>query len=259
MNKVFVIFTLRNIMLLQCFILLSGFCNNVFGQQVQKVVATTLWTAEYVKMAGVEDVTVLAPLSLVHPSEYELQVFDLKQLQNADYLVYGGYEVMVPDLKKVLKNEKLNFLQIKTSYTFNEMEKNILKLAAHFGTTETAIANISSLKTVFDSCRYNVINSGYKDELVAVHFFQQQFAKELNLNIVAVFGPSPLEAYQLIDLRKSGAVYVIDNFHNPISDPLCEILKAKKIVFLNFPGKENTNSIEDVVRYNTRAFCNRLK
>ncbi len=45
---------------------------------------------------------------------------------------------------------------------------------------------------------------------------------------------------------------ILDNAHNPSAQPLGESKEQVQIAHLiNFPGKGNTTTIEDVIRYNT--------
>jgi len=49
-----------------------------------KVIASTTWTAAFADIAGVDDVTPLAPADMKHPPEYELTVSDIKKLPKAN-------------------------------------------------------------------------------------------------------------------------------------------------------------------------------
>jgi hypothetical protein len=42
------------------------------------------------------------------------------------------------------------------------------------------------------------------------------------MNIVAVYGPRPLEAFDIRDLMALDFSMVLDNAHNPVSAPLVE-------------------------------------
>ena len=75
------------------------------AQDKMKIVVTSSWTAAYAKMAGVEDVEMLAPSDMQHPSEYELQINDILKLKNADLIICGGYEIMMDKIRTGLQIE----------------------------------------------------------------------------------------------------------------------------------------------------------
>lgn len=227
-----------------------------FLSQAQKgltILASTSWTAAYVKAAGVQQVDQLAPSLLEHPSEYELQIGDIEKIKNADYIVYAGYETVISQIQQSLKIDQKKFIKIETSYVESEIRLEVLKIAEKTKTVEKAELSLMSIHQLFTQAKEEVEKSGLKGKPVIAHFFQAGFSKEIGLNPVAVFGPAPLESYNLGELAKTEAVMIIDNRHNPIAQPLIEIKKGVKTVeLLNFPGLFQTVTIDDVIRYNLR-------
>jgi len=227
-----------------------------FMSQAQKelnIVASTSWTAAYVKAAGVQNVGQLAPASLEHPSEYELNIGDLEKIKNADFIVYAGYEVVIKQIQQSLKVDQNKFIKIGTSYVESEIRSEVLKIAEKANTVDKAERSLKAIHQLFNEAKAEVEKSGLKGQPVIAHFFQAGFAKEIGLNPVAIFGPAPLESYNLGELAKKDAVLIIDNQHNPIAKPLSEIKKGTRTIeLLNFPGLFNTVTIEDVIRYNVR-------
>lgn len=227
-----------------------------FLSQAQKglnIIASTSWTAAYVRAAGILNVDQLAPSSLEHPAEYELQIEDIEKIKKADFIVYAGYEVVINQIQQSLKIDQNKFIKIGTSYVESEICSEILKIAEKAQTVDKAEISIQSIHQLFVEAKAEVVKNGLKGKPVLAHFFQAGFSKEIGLNPVAIFGPAPLESYNLVELAKKEAVLIIDNFHNPIAQPLSEIKKGIRTVeFLNFPGLFNTVTIEDVIRYNVR-------
>lgn len=223
------------------------------AQKEIKIVASTSWTAAYVKAAGVLNVDQLAPSSLEHPSEYELQIGDIEKIKKADYIVYAGYETMIPVIQQSLKIDQNKFIKITTSYIESEIRTEVLKIAEKTNTIDKAERSLETIHKLFIEAKAEIEKDDLIGKPVIAHFFQTGFAKEIGLNPVAVFGPAPLESYNLSDLAKKDAVLIIDNLHNPIAQPLSEIKKGiKTIELLNFPGLYNTVSIEDVIKFNMR-------
>ena len=79
--------------------------SGVWAGNYKKVVATSTWTAAYAYATGFENVAILAPATMLHPSEYELTPKEIKLLLNADLIVYAGYEVM----SKFIENDEKCF------------------------------------------------------------------------------------------------------------------------------------------------------
>ena len=224
-----------------------------FSQESVKVLASTAWTAAYVRAAGIENVELLAPSNMLHPSEYELSIDDFKKVDQADLIVYAGYEVVMQELQKMPNVDKSKFLKIETGYNFDIMVESIRKIASKAKTNDLTEKSIANIQKAFDVAKSEVKAKGLSNQPVIAHFFQQQFAREVGLNPVAVFGPAPLESYNLVELSQKNAILIIDNIHNPVSKPLVEIMKnVRHIELINFPGIKNTSSIEDVIRYNVK-------
>jgi ABC-type Fe3+-hydroxamate transport system substrate-binding protein len=76
------------------------------------------------------------------------------------------------------------------------------------------------------------------------------FAEWLGLNIIGVYGPaepSPAVILRLVQLKPD---LVIDNYHAPAGKAIAEAAGVPYVELINFPGKDNTFTIEDVFRYN---------
>ena len=54
--------------------------STVNSKEEQVVVASTSWTAAFADLAGIDNVTSIAPASLRHPPEYEVTVRDRKSV-----------------------------------------------------------------------------------------------------------------------------------------------------------------------------------
>ncbi len=57
----------------------------------------------------------------------------------------------------------------------------------------------------------------------------------------------------IIILEQQNLFMIIDNIHNPVGQPFKEVLSDKGYVqLLNFPGRNGTKTLPDVIRYNVR-------
>ena len=215
------------------------------------VIATSSWTAAYVEAAGAENVVVLAPFDMEHPSEYELRPGDIARLMNAGVIVYAGYEVMTERLKKGLDIPQDRLLLVNTDYSYEKIEKSVMDIAYRLGTESVARENLIDIRRVFDEGRKAVSEKNMSERPVVAHRFQVSLVHELGLVPVAVFGPASPEASEIAAISKIQAPLIIDNIHNPVGQPFREVLPDARYEQLqNFPGLRGTKTITDVIRYN---------
>lgn len=219
----------------------------------QQVLATTPWTAAFARVAGAQEVDLLAPYEMRHPPEYELRATDLRRIEEADLVVYAGYERMIERLQRSLGDGNVSSVQITTVHTMETLEKSAMSIAAALGTEEAARRNLAEIEEFFADWRRELASFGLDEAPVIVHGFQAALMGDLGVNVVGTFGPGPLEAQQIARLSGSDPVVIIDNWHNQVAQPLTETLPGVSVAsFVNFPGHEGTRTILDVLRYNRR-------
>jgi zinc transport system substrate-binding protein len=229
--------------------LLSG-CRERHNQIIE-VVASNSWTAAYAEAAGAKNVLVLAPFEMEHPAEYELRPGDIPNISKAKLIIYSGYENMVNRLQKGLDIPKDKLLQIETNYHFETIEKSVLEIAKRLGTDEIAKTNLKEIKRLLVKSKVIIAEKGLDKRPILVHYFQKPLALELGIQPASIFGPAPLEAKEIVKFAKSDAVLILDNFHNPVGQPLKEVLPNSDYrLLLNFPGTKQTRTLLDVIRYN---------
>lgn len=215
-----------------------------------EVIATTAWTGAFAELAGIEEYMVLAPYELQHPPEYTLAPGEIAAISRAELVIYAGYETMLERLKSAAAADT-RLLQIKTVNTPAVIAESVRAIAALRGNQAQAEENLEAINQFFLEWREEL--APHVDRPVIVHFHMRPIAEALGLNIIDVFGPAPLEAAQLKRLAESGAMVIIDNWHSDIGIPLVELLpKAVRAEWINFPGKDETRGIRDVLDYNRR-------
>jgi len=215
------------------------------------IVATNAWTAAYAQAAGADHITVLAPYEMVHPSEYEMRPGDIARIENADLVLYAGYEVMIGQIKTGLALPDEKMLAIATSYDYTEIEQSVMQIAKILKTEDIARKNLKEIKRSLEEAKEAFRKQGLDTLPALVHFFQQSFAAETGIISAAVFGPAPPEPKQILALTQTRAALIIDNGHNPVGGPLRETMEdAWHVELLNFPGLYGTRTLEDVIRFN---------
>lgn len=230
------------------------------AQSSASVLATTPWTAAFARVAGAEEVDLLAPYEMRHPPEYELRATDLARIEAADLVVYAGYERMMERLQRALGDANVSSVQITTVHTMEVIEESVTKIAEALGTEEAARRNLSEIRSFFDSWQEELESLGLGRRPVIVHRFQGALMESLGVNIAGTFGPGPLEAQQIVRLSESEAVLIVDNWHNQVAGPLTETMQGVPVVsFVNFPGHAGTRTMADVLSYNRRQLREALR
>lgn len=248
-------------LIISVFILFAA--GSLYAQQPPKanvVVATTSWTAAFVRAAGFTGtVHVLAPASLQHPPEYELKPSDILAASSADYIVFAGYERMASQLKEAVAKKNVIMVQIATDYSLPTLRGSVNKLAELFGTKAAADANLKLFEDYFSGLKEELKKAGVFGGGIICHVMQIPFLKELGFSIKGTYGPAPLEPKELGNLSGYNPVIIIDNWHNPVAKPLKDLYsKTPVAVFINFPGHDGTGTLTDVLTYNRKELLKAL-
>jgi hypothetical protein len=240
-----------------CPALLFASCRKVAdGAGEKAVIATTGWTAACAEAAGARNITVLAPVEMEHPSEYELRPGDISGIMRAEVIIYAGYEVMTERLRKGLGIPEDKLLPVNTDYSYKAIEQSVLRIAEKLGTEPVARENLLEIKRTFEEGRRLLREKNLSGKPVMVHRFQASIVRELGLMPLVLFGPSPPEAPEIAAASREQVFMVIDNIHNPVGQPFQEIHRGRAYVqLLNFPGREGTGTLTDVIRYNIRQIA----
>ena len=226
------------------------------GAASPRAVATTEWSAAFCRAAGLEDVRVLAPSALQHPPDYELKPSDIPAIMEADIIVFGGYEGMMERIRSHVAGSDTAMLQIETVYDPELIEKSVRAIAAAAGTEVAAEANLTVIREAWAEARRMADEAGLSGAKTIAHRFQAPFAGIVGLDVVTVIGPVPPGPRLIAEAAGSGAVLILDNWHNPVSAPIGEILKgAGTVELINFPGRGGTVTLDDVILYNARLLA----
>ncbi|GAB4223290.1 MAG: hypothetical protein Kow009_15120 [Spirochaetales bacterium] len=224
-----------------------------FAEKV--ILATTSWTASFVEAASPQmkgfKVVTLAGGELRHPPEYELKPSDVVLLGNCSYFVFAGYEAMIPKIKQGSLRVGGAQVQIQTVNTPKVIRESVMKLARLFGTEQEAEKTVGELERFYADWKEEVVRSGLGGASVVCHVFLAPIAKELGLTVVGTYGPAPLEAVKIAELAGKNPRFILDNWHTDAGKPLIRALPGTPVVtFINFPGKDGTKSLLDVLTYN---------
>lgn len=210
----------------------------------QTVIASTSWTAFIAEAAGANNVTILAPVELRHPPEYDFKPSDLNALQEADWVIMAGYE---PFMKKMLESNSIDeekIIQIMTTNTYNNLIIQTKAIAEKLGTQEIQQDWENEFTSLIDLIMQKSNEKDVKNIRVVVHTHIAEFAKSLGYNVIEVFGAEELSPAKLGELAKLNPDLIIDNFHNPQGMGISEISNAPRVELRNFPGPEHNSLID---------------
>ena len=226
------------------------------GMAADGVVATTSLTAAIAKAAGAKEVKVLTPPGQKHPPEYDLKPSDLLKIEGAAVVIYAGYEMMVSKLLETAKNKGIQAIQISTETspeTLIAQARKISKILKSEKEEETWEQNF-----LRELAEMEKKLSPYAGKRAVVHHFAQPFAKWAGLTIVHVIRPGELTPRAIAEAAAQAPDVVVDIFHFPVAKVIAENAKCRYAQVINFPGVNETSSLEDIFQYNStelmRAF-----
>ena len=217
-------------------------------------VASTSWAAAFADIAGIDEVTTIAPVNLRHPPEYEITTSDVLTVNSADIFIYAGFERMMKTLGNKLGGENTLMLKINLDNSLATVKESTEIIAKAAGTEKIQAERYAEYEKTILNAKEECKKQGLQNIKVFVNTNQRFLAKELGLNIAGTFGPGPLTSEQLLEAKKQGYDLIIDNVHNPVAKPVLEVLpNAKYIEWRNFPETVEHNALIKVVQANIKA------
>lgn len=225
------------VFILVSFALLLGVSVVAAALQPPLVVASTSWVGLIVRAAGIEDVTILAPIELRHPPEYDYRPSDIARVTKADYLVWAGYEPFVGRLIDAAELSEDRLVQVVTTNTPDNLKEQTRKLAALFGTEEGQSKWEAEFSELVGRLQEAARQKAVADTPALVHFHQQAVVNWLGYDVLDVFGPEDISPAKMAELARLGPAMVIDNYHNPVGVGIAEIAGVPHVELANFPAK----------------------
>lgn len=244
MKKILALF----LVLLVCFCLFS---EPVKEKQYSKYVASTSWVASIAQLAGIDDITIIAPENLKHPPEYEITPDDILKVVNCDLFMHAGYEVMVKAIKEASEVDQEKVIKVKTTNTLSNLENMVNMISQKADTVEKGSRNFSEYKELIEQTRLIIKEKNLDKIDIYANVNQAEFARDLGLNVVDTFGSDNLDAKQIELCAKEKFTIVIDNIHNPVSDPIKAVSPSSVILmWRNFPETMEDNALYNIVKGN---------
>lgn len=215
------------------------------------VVASTSWVAAMARAAGAREVTVLAPVELKHPPEYDFRPGDIIAATQAQWIVWAGYEGFIKNLISAAEIPQTKVISTTTNNAPPVVREAVRKLAQQLGTLDSYQTWEQELSALEAQLVAGMKRAGTSGSKAAVQFHHQALARWLGYQVVYVFGPGELTMTQLQEIEALQPVIVIDNWHMAQGEPLKNDGRSY-VQLLNFPGAYGTESILEVLRYNAK-------
>lgn len=219
------------------------------GKNEKKVVASTSWTAAFVDIAGVKTKDAIAPASLRHPPEYEITVSDIQKISKCDVFVFAGFERMMKTIGTSVGNVEM--VKVRCDNSIENVSAECRKLAKIFGTEKECEKNLSEYISVITKAKADLEKKGYAGAKVFCNINQIYLAKDLGFEVADTFGPGPVTSEQIAKAKANDYVFIIDNVHNPVAQPLVEVSpESKYVIWRNFPEKVENKALLKVIQAN---------
>ncbi|MBR1640223.1 MAG: ABC transporter substrate-binding protein [Treponema sp.] len=219
------------------------------------ITASTSWSAAFADIAGVDEVTAIAPANLRHPPEYEITVSDIVKIQDSDIFIFAGFERMMQTLGTALSSDfegaKPQQVKISLDNSIATVTSESRKIAA---ITRTEAENEKRLAEYIKAVEEGKKKFSGKKIRVLCNKNQTYLAKDLGFEIAGIFGPGPVTSEQILDAQENNYDMIIDNVHNPVGSPLAEVAPdAKYVIWRNFPEKVERGALLKVIQENIKA------
>jgi zinc transport system substrate-binding protein len=222
-----------------------------------RIVASTAWTGAIARAAGAgDDIIVIAPAETRRLLEYEPAPSDLVIAEGATLVVFGGYEKFIQNLLDAVGRPDVG-LRISTDNRPINLLVETRRIAERLGTQAAQEKWAQDFKAFTEATRSRVASAlcpeGFPKRRVAVQAPLKAWMAWMGFDIVGTFGPGEPSPAQAAEIAKARPVLVIDDGNDPSGAALAESLRADYCLLINFPGKDDTRTLEDLYRYNERA------
>ena len=233
-----------------------GSPNDTNPRSTPVVVASTSWSAAFVRAAGVRTVTLIAPVNAPHPPDYDPRPSDLAALADADFVVLGGFEGFAPRMTEAA-GSGAEVVTIKIDNSPETIRSQVRLLAEKFGTTRMAELWIARFDRRVERFQEQIAEvRPTPTPSVVAHTFMAPWVTFAGLELVATYGPKPVTAAQLAEFTDLAPTMIFDNAHVQIGDALAD-LDSERIKLVNFPS--DSLDLIEVFDTNTRTIIKALK
>lgn len=211
------------------------------------IIASTSWTALIAEAATGQKVSIMAPVELRHPPEYDFKPSDIVAVQEADWVVMAGYEGF---MRNILESNSINedkVIQVRTTNTYEHLVAETQLVAEKLGTEEMQQNWENEFTEVMNKIMEKAEENDVSNTRVLVHTHMADFTRSLGFDVIEVFGAEELSPAKIGELANLNPDIIIDNYHNPQGIGIAELSGAARFELRNFPGPDHTSIIDLIV------------
>jgi zinc transport system substrate-binding protein/iron/zinc/copper transport system substrate-binding protein len=200
------------------------------------IVASTSWVGAIAKAAGANDVTILAPIELRHPPEYDYKPQDVVKALEADYIVWAGYEPFVKKLTAAYPEIESKLIAVRTTNIPDNLVNMTRMLATKFGTEKNQQVWEAIFLSEMTSYKERATKAQVNTQKVAVSVHQAELITWLGYDVVKTFGSNQLTPADIAQINQIQPDLIIDNYNSLDGKLLAE--HSQYVILFNFPTKD---------------------
>lgn len=225
-------------------------------QSGPKVVATTSWEAGFAKAAGATNITVIVPRSVLHAPDYDPKPSDLKAVADADYVLYAPFESFAPKITDAAGSNAKK-VEVALDNSRDKVKAEVTRLGELFGTQDAARKWIEGFDAEYAKLADEVKAKwpGGRQPKVVAQMFVGYAADLAGAELLGVYGPEPVTASQVAELKNKAPQFVFENSHMSTGTVLPDA-NAEQVDLVNYPGDDN--DLLGVYRANARTISDAL-
>jgi len=203
-----------------------------------KVVASTSWVGAIAKLAGADDITVVAPSSAQHPPDYDPKASDLAAVADADYVLVAGFEGFAQRMKDAAGSDA-KVETVTPDYDPAKVKAEVDKLAKLWGTTAEATANVAAYTSDYEAAADDLqASTKGTSETVVAQAFVAGWTAFAGFTPAGTYGPEPTTASKVAELTALNPTLVFENSHMGGGAEIASASGAELVNLVNFPGDD---------------------
>ncbi len=203
-----------------------------------KIVASTSWVGGIAKLAGADDITVIAPSNVTHPPDYEPTASDLAAVADADYILLAGFEGFADRLREAAGSEA-EVIEVTTSYTPDVLHDQVHELGETFGTNDVAEQRFEEYEAGYAAAAEELqATTADAPQTVVAQMFVTEWVSFAGYEVAGTYGPEPTTPEQVADLAALEPTIIFENSHMGGGAEVAEAASVDTVDLVNFPGDD---------------------
>ena len=203
-----------------------------------KVVASTSWVGGIAKLAGADDITVIAPSNVQHPPDYEPTASDLAALAEADVILLAGFEGFADRLREAAGSDA-EVIEVTTAYDPEALHDQIHELGEAFGTNDVAEERFEAYEADYAAAAEELqATTADLPQTIVAQMFVTEWVAFAGYEAAGTYGPEPTTPEQVADLAALEPTLIFENVHMGGGDEVAEAAGVEKVDLVNFPGDD---------------------